>query len=162
MFLKQVGEDKPINGKESLMTRWKSDWLIVPRKPDNTGGGKGPTGQTEREGDMDQTREGTSMETKLAVIRERTRQDPKRRWTTLVHLLNEANLKECFYELRRAAAPGIDGVGLREYEERFDEKLADLVRRLKQKAYRPQPERRVHIPKDRNLPRPLSDTHGRG
>jgi group II intron reverse transcriptase/maturase len=95
------------------------------------------------------------METKLAFIRERSRQDPKRRWTTLVHLLNEANLKECFYELKRAAAPGIDGVTLQQYEERLDENLAELVRRLKQKSYRPQPVRRAYIPKDQNQKRPL-------
>jgi group II intron reverse transcriptase/maturase len=95
------------------------------------------------------------METKLAFIRERTRQELKRRWTTLVHLLNEANLKDCFYELKRAAAPGVDGVTMQEYEERLDENLADLVRRLKQKSYRPQPVRRVYIPKDQNQKRPL-------
>jgi group II intron reverse transcriptase/maturase len=95
------------------------------------------------------------MDTKLAFIRERTKQDPKRRWTTLVHHLNEANLKECFYELKRTAAPGIDGVTIEEYEERLDENLANLVRRLKQKAYRPQPVRRVYIPKDHNQSRPL-------
>ena len=104
---------------------------------------------------MDHTGDGSSMATKLAFIRERTKADPKRRWTTLVHLLNEANLKECFYELKRTAAPGIDGETMHEYEERLDENLADLVQRLKQKSYRPQPVRRVYIPKDRNQKRPL-------
>jgi group II intron reverse transcriptase/maturase len=81
--------------------------------------------------------------------------EPKRRWTTLAYLLNDANLKDCFYELKRTAAPGVDQVTMQEYEERLDDQLADLVRRLKQKSYRPQPVRRVYIPKDHHQQRPL-------
>jgi RNA-directed DNA polymerase len=104
---------------------------------------------------MDHTGDGSSLATKLAFIRERSKMDPKRRWTTLAYLLNEANLKDCFYELKRTAAPGVDQVTMQEYEERLDDHLADLVRRLKQKSYRPQPVRRVYIPKDQHQPRPL-------
>jgi len=46
---------------------------------------------------------------------------------------------ECFWELKRDKAPGIDGVTWGEYEENLDENVEDLVVRLKAKRYRPQP-----------------------
>jgi len=104
---------------------------------------------------MDHTRDGETMATKLAFIRERSKMEPKRRWTTLIHLLSEANLKECFYQLKGTAAPGVDQMTMQAYEEHLDEHLAELVRRLKQKSYRPQPVRRVYIPKDQHQKRPL-------
>jgi group II intron reverse transcriptase/maturase len=65
----------------------------------------------------------------------------------LAHLLSEEFLKECFWELKRDKASGIDGVTVEEYEVNLEENLKDLVGRLKAKRYRPQPVRRVYIPK---------------
>lgn len=65
----------------------------------------------------------------------------------MAHLLTEDFLKACFWELKRDRASGIDGVSVEDYEEGLEENLEDLVRRLKVKAYRPQPVRRVYIPK---------------
>ena len=53
-------------------------------------------------------------------------------------------------------AVGIDGVTKEEYGRKLDENLENLVMRLKKKAYRPQPARRVEIPKDNGKTRPLS------
>ena len=68
---------------------------------------------------------------------------------------------ECFQELKKDKAPGIDGVTVRKYEERLEENLKALVVRLKGKQYRPQPVRRVYIPKDGKSVRPPWDTHRR-
>jgi len=51
--------------------------------------------------------------TKLALILERARKEPKFQFTSLAHLLNEGFLKECYYRLGRDRASGIDGVCMR-------------------------------------------------
>jgi len=49
-------------------------------------------------------------------------------------------------ELKRDKAPGIDGVTVEEYEANLEENLKNLVKRMKEKRYRPKPARRVYIP----------------
>ncbi len=48
--------------------------------------------------------------TKLALISERARKEPKLQFISLAHLLNERFLKECYYSLGRDRASGMDGV----------------------------------------------------
>lgn len=72
-----------------------------------------------------------------------------------MHLLNPENLKECFYLLDKAAAVGSDGVSYADYESKLDENLENLVRRMKSWSYRPQPARRIYIPKSNGKTRPL-------
>jgi len=93
--------------------------------------------------------------TKLALISQRAQKEPKFQFTSLAHLLNEGFLKECYYKLGRDRASGIDGVSWEEYGEHLDENLKDLVIRMKAKRYRPQPARRVYIPKNEHEERPL-------
>ncbi|MBI5119329.1 group II intron reverse transcriptase/maturase [Candidatus Poribacteria bacterium] len=95
------------------------------------------------------------METKLKLITERAKRDPDCKFTTLAYLLNEGYLLECFKELKRNKAPGIDGVTVEEYERNLSENIKELVKRLKGKRYRPQPVRRTYIPKDAKSLRPL-------
>ncbi len=87
------------------------------------------------------------MVTKLESLTLRAREDPKCQFTSLAHLLSEEFLRECFRELKRDKASGIDGVTVQEYEVNLEENLKDLVGRMKAKRYRPQPVRRVYIPK---------------
>jgi group II intron reverse transcriptase/maturase len=49
----------------------------------------------------------------------------------------------------------MDGVSWKEYGERLDENLNNLVDRMKVKRYQPLPARRVYIPKDEHSLRPL-------
>jgi RNA-directed DNA polymerase len=93
--------------------------------------------------------------TKLALISERARKEPKLQFISLAHLLNEGFLKECYYRLGRDRASGIDGVSWKEYGERLDENLNNLVTRMKVKRYKPQPVKRVYIPKNEHQKRPL-------
>ena len=93
--------------------------------------------------------------TKLALISERARKEPKLQFTSLAHLLNERFLKECYYSLGRDRASGIDGVSWKEYGRQLDENLNNLVARMKAKRYKPQPVRRVYIPKNEHEKRPL-------
>lgn len=95
------------------------------------------------------------MSTKLASLTLRARENPKLKFISIAHLLNEDFLSECFDELKRGKAPGIDGVRLEEYEVNKEAKIRDLVSRLKSKKYRPQPVKRVYIPKPNGDKRPL-------
>jgi group II intron reverse transcriptase/maturase len=93
-------------------------------------------------------RGGKAMETKLERIAELAERDPQCRFTSLAHLLNEENLKECYWELKRDAAAGADGRTWEEYGEELNENISDLVRRLKAKKYWPRPVKRTYIPKE--------------
>ena len=92
-------------------------------------------------------RTGQQMRTKLMSLTLRARENPKCKFISLTHMLTEDFLRECFWELKRDKASGIDGVSAKEYEANLGDNLKDLVVRLKRKSYKPQPVRRVYIPK---------------
>ena len=94
-------------------------------------------------------------QTKLALISQRARTGPKLQFNSLAHLLNEGFLKECYYSLGRDRASGIDGVSWKEYGKHLYENLRDLVAQMKVKRYKPQPVKRVYIPKNEHGKRPL-------
>lgn len=87
------------------------------------------------------------MEAKLTQIAKRAKQDKKLKFTSLIHHVNEANLVKCYQELKRNKACGIDGQTVEVYGENLDANVKQLVKRLKVKAYRPKPVKRVYIPK---------------
>ena len=95
------------------------------------------------------------MRTSLRGIADRAKKDGKARFGNLYGLLNEANLRECFYRLKRGAAPGVDGVTFHEYEKELPANIRDLVGRLKGKRYKAKLVRRKHIPKAGGKTRPL-------
>ena len=95
------------------------------------------------------------VETKLNLISLRARGEPAYQFTCLAHLLNEGFLGGCYRSLGRNKASGIDGVSWEEYGRELERNLKGLVERLKAKRYRPQPARRVYIPKDEKTTRPL-------
>lgn len=95
------------------------------------------------------------LETKLTLIAKRAKAEPKLRFTTLAHLLDEEYLAECYGGLKRGKACGIDGVNVEEYGKDLEKKLRGLVGRMKAKQYRPQAVRRVNIPKGNGKLRPL-------
>ena len=147
---------KPINGKIVQMTLWESDQFIVPEKQGNACRGKGLAGARWTGRDTPSIpRDGQEVSTKLWSITLRAREDPTCKFTSLAHLLTADFLKECFRELKKDKAPGIDGVTWRKYEENLDENIEDLVTRLIAKQYRPQPVKRAYIPKSNGERRPL-------
>jgi len=95
------------------------------------------------------------MQTYLRGIANRARKDRRARFRHLYSLLNEDNLRWCFYQLRKDAAPGVDEVTFEQYERNLEENLGELVRRLKQKGYRAKLVRRRYIPKGNGKWRPL-------
>jgi RNA-directed DNA polymerase len=87
------------------------------------------------------------METKLTRIAELAKSNHDMVFTSLVHLLNEENLKQCHHELPKGKATGVNGVTKESYGEELDENIKSLVARLKKKAYRPVPVKRTYINK---------------
>lgn len=97
-----------------------------------------------------------SVETKLQRITKKAHSDPKCRFTSLFHLMNQELLWECFWQLKDSCASGIDQITKEQYEVNLMENLDVLIQRLHQMAYIPQPVLRVYIPKaGSNKMRPL-------
>jgi RNA-directed DNA polymerase len=93
--------------------------------------------------------------TKLNLITDIAKSDRRCKLNNLIHMLDEQGLKECFGMLKRNRANGIDEVSIEEYERKLDENVKDLVKRMKSFSYRPQPVKRVYIPKANGKQRPL-------
>lgn len=87
------------------------------------------------------------MITGLEKIAENKSKFPDRKHVNLIHYVNEFHLLQVFKRLDRKKAVGVDGVSKKEYEKHLEENLADLVKKMKTFSYRPQPAKRVYIPK---------------
>lgn len=95
------------------------------------------------------------METKLGRIADKSAQEARPIFTSLYHLLNEEMLLKCHKELAGNKAVGVDEVTKEEYSRNLEENIRSLVERLKNKSYKPQPTKRVYIPKVNGGKRPL-------
>ena len=91
----------------------------------------------------------------LSGVRQTARERKQEKFTALLHHLSVALLRDSFYLLKKNAAPGVDGVKWREYEDGLEDRLTDLHGRVHRGAYRAQPSRRVFIPKADGRQRPL-------
>jgi len=87
------------------------------------------------------------MKAKFNLITEKAKRDKQLKFTALIHHINEDNLVQCYSELKKDKASGIDGVTVEEYGRNLEWNVFQLVEKLKTKSYRPQPARRVYIPK---------------
>ena len=133
-----------MKSEELRKTSWESDQPTVPLKQGNACGGKGLTVVPESEGrHSPHTEAGKRVETRLGILTEKAKANPKLRFTSLAHYLNEDFLKGCFEEIKRKKAtggkdkaPGVDGLGAEEYGEKLEANLKGLVERMKMKSYR--------------------------
>ena len=144
--------------------REKSDPEIVAMKPTNNAvptaaelverraGTKGNAGQQSTLRAQD--RAGVSQA--LERIRQAARHNKKERFTALLHHVNPEMLRLAFNALKKDAAPGVDGVVWSDYEADLEPRLRELCDRVQRGAYRPQPSRRVYIPKADGRQRPLA------
>ena len=74
----------------------------------------------------------------------------------LLHHVSTDHLEEAFFELKKNAAPGVDGLTCRDYEQHLESNLEDLHARVHRGAYRALPSRRVYIPKPDGRQRPIA------
>jgi len=91
----------------------------------------------------------------LAGVREAARKDSKLKFNNLLHHVSEDCLIEAFFNLKKSAAVGVDGVTWHEYEQNMEVNIADLHGRIHRGAYRAKPSRRSWIPKPDGQRRPL-------
>lgn len=87
------------------------------------------------------------METQLERIAEVAKSKPKERFTSLIHLINKESLIQCHNEMKTKKASGVDEVTKEMYDNNLSTNIDDLVARMKRQAYKPQPVKRVYIPK---------------
>jgi RNA-directed DNA polymerase len=118
-----------------------------PRAEAKGNAGQQSTGRTQSRGTVSQAQE---------RIRQRARQRKKERFTSLLHHISIELLDEAFYELKKDAAPGVDGLTWTDYELNLERNLEDLHARIHRGAYRALPSRRTFIPKPDGRQRPLA------
>jgi len=140
---------KPMDGKiQQDIIHWRSDYPVVSMKSRNGDGEKGIAVMRREVRDTSpRHRTGVKMTTKLTSLTLRAEREPKCKFVSLAHLLTVDFLKESFWKLKRDKASGIDGVSVKEYEVNLDERIKGLVAKLETKKYKPQPVKRVYIPK---------------
>lgn len=86
--------------------------------------------------------------TKLNRIAALSKANPEMVFSNLAHHFNVESLAACFKELDGRKALGIDAVDKASYGKNLDEKLQDLVGRIRRMAYIPGDVRLVQIPKE--------------
>ena len=96
-----------------------------------------------------------TMPTSLQGIAKKAKSQKKYRFRNLYGMLNEGMLWECWRDIRKDAAYGVDRVGAQEYGQKLAENIRQLVDRLKRKSYRAKLIRRHYIPKGGGEVRPL-------
>lgn len=94
----------------------------------------------------------------LDRIRAAARRDRALRFTNLMHHLDVEHLRRAYQALNRKAARGVDGLSWEDYGLELETRLHELHSRIHRGRYRPQPVRRVWIPKADGRQRPLGVT----
>lgn len=144
----------------------KSDSFIVAVKPTNNRGQPSAEPVEPRKGAKGNSGEPHTCRTQsrgsvpqgLKRVRQAARTRKKERFTALFHYITPELLKASYYWLKRKAAPGIDGVTWKEYEQDLEASLTDLHTRLHRGMYHASPSRRKYIPKSDGRQRPLGIT----
>jgi RNA-directed DNA polymerase len=93
---------------------------------------------------------------RLEGVRQVARRDKKVRFTALLHHVTPELLFTSFYQLKREARPGVDGVIWQEYDDDgLIGRINDLHDRVHRGTYRAKPSKRAWIPKADGRQRPL-------
>ena len=96
------------------------------------------------------------MTTRLICFTRRAQEEPAARFNALMALLAEPEgLRESFECQPGNKASGIDGILKQEYAQGVEDRLGRLSAAVRRLGYKPQPVRRVYIPKADGRWRPL-------
>jgi RNA-directed DNA polymerase len=139
-----------------------ADGSVLPRKPGNAGGGKGPWFRTDV-GSSEGRRLGNlltpdSVGKLRAALHAKAKAEPETRFHALYDKLSRSDVLMHAYERCRSnkGAPGVDGQTFADVEAYGVQKwLGELAQRLRKETYEPKPIRRVNIPKPGGKLRPL-------
>ncbi len=145
----------------------KSDESVVPATSANNGAAEAPAESAEERNSakrnaeqsaLHRTRGRTKCKSRgLHGVREAARKDGTLKFTALLHHVNEDCLTEAFFNLKKTAAVGVDGVTWQEYERDMEANIADLHDRIHRGAYRAKPYRRVWLAES-GYPSPTVDS----
>jgi group II intron reverse transcriptase/maturase len=141
----------------------KSDGLVVPEKPPNNAApaaAEAGEGRSSAKGNVVQqnaprTQRRVGAPSALDRVRQAARRDRNAKLTALLHHVTLDRLRSAYLQLKRKAAPGVDGVTWAQYGADLEANLQDLHLRLHRGAYRARPSRRAYIPKADGRQRPL-------
>lgn len=135
---------------------------MVPRKPGNAGGGTGPWfGHASERGEdreLTMSLEPDRVERLRTKLYEKAKREPDFRFYSLYDKVCWTETLERAYRQAKAnaGAAGVDGVRFEDIESMgVDQWLGELRQELEEETYRPQPVRRVMIPKPGGGERPL-------
>jgi group II intron reverse transcriptase/maturase len=95
------------------------------------------------------------MQTSLLAIAKKAQDLKGYRFLNLYRLIDENLLLDCWRDIRKNAAYGVDRVSAQEYAQNLNGNIRNLVERLKRKSYRARLVRRHYIPKPDGRMRPL-------
>lgn len=152
------------NNHTPVVVGRKSDKLIVPEKQPNKADlsvaevveESGLTKRNIQQDVGDRTQSRSVASSNLLGIRQAAAKDSCLQFTALFHHLTLNLLRECFFQLKRNSAAGVDGVTWQSYQQDLEIRLQSLHKRVHEGSYRPSPARRVFIPKADGSERPLS------
>jgi len=141
----------------------ESDGRVLPTKGPNSVGRPAGEGLEGRRPTKENTGPTAAARTQSRIpapagrdgVREAAQKDKKVRFTALLHHVTVDLLWDSYYQLKKQAAPGVDGVTWQQYGTGLEERLRDLHDRVHRGAYRAQPSKRAYIPKEDGRQRPL-------
>ncbi len=97
-----------------------------------------------------------TVTTRLERFAQKSREEPRMRFNALMGwVFDPEGLRESFERQDGKKAPGVDGMSKEQYAEGVEGRIAELSQRLRRMGYRPQPVRRVYLPKGDGRYRPL-------
>ena len=98
---------------------------------------------------------GKPVQTSLRGIANRAVKFPEHIFRNLSGLLTEEYLYDCFFQLRKDAATGVDNLTYEDYKADLKANIADLWGRVRRGSYKAKFVRRKNIPKGNGKTRPL-------
>ena len=166
MVTRPTGRSENVSdGNADMNANRKSDESVVPATSVNNGETESPAESIEERDSAKRNAEQDALHRTpgrvkcksrgLHGVREAARKDGTLKFTALLHHVNEDCLTEAFYNLKKTAAVGVDGVTWHEYERDVEANIADLHDRIHRGAYRAQPSLRIWRPKPDGRKRPI-------
>ena len=156
--------EKARGRKSDTHVSGESDSSIVPQKQANNDSvplsaesveGRGLTKENAKQLLLDWTQRRVPRSRGLLGVREAAQRDQRMRFNNLLHQVTPELLRASFFDLKKSAVPGIDGVTWAQYAEDFETRIDDLHSRVHRGTYRAQPSKRTWIPKADGRQRPL-------
>ena len=133
------------DGKSDMNASRNSDESIVPSKKANND--EADLSATESSAESSEERDSTKRNDELSDlprsqnrnqrksiglhgVREAARKDSSLRFVNLLHHVNCELLEEAFFDLKKSAAVGVDGVAWHDYERNLEDNIVDLHGRI--------------------------------